>query len=413
MLRLVPDRLRTRQPEALDVLRVPAFRRLFLSGTFEDVAYNVRAATISWLMLELTGSALWVGLAMGVRVIPGLAFGPLGGVAADLLSRRNLLLAGEVALAAISATAAVLALTTGLQPWQLLAISAAGASVGAFLSPAAWAMIADLVPAHRLTSANGLIGTSASSGEMIGPAIAGFVIAALSGGAAFVLSAAAFASAAALLLRLPAEPARRTHATVRSVLADLKAGARYVVRTKPLPWLIPLLGVTNILGVAIFPLVPVYARDVLDAGPTGFGLLAGAIGVGFLCGSVLIATLGNYRRRGVVIIVTNVVWDACMVGFSFSTWLPLSMALLFVLGLAGIYWFNAMVTLWQSSATPDMRGRVMSVFAMADALFPLGWVYGGALAEVVGIQAAIWISAAGGTPVVLLLFALSPALRKT
>jgi predicted MFS family arabinose efflux permease len=247
---------------------------------------------------------------------------------------------------------------------------------------------------------------------MIGPAIAGFVIAAAGGGAACVLSAAEFASAALLLLRLPADPIRRGHATVTSVLADLKAGARYVVRTQPLPWLIPLLGVTNILGGAIFPLVPVYARDVLHAGPAGFGLLAGAIGVGFLCGSLLITAFGNYWRRAFVIVVGNVVWDACMVGFSFSTWFPVSMALLFMMGLAGIYWFNAMVTLWQSSATPEMRGRVMSVFAMTDALFPLGWVYGGALAEVVGIHAAIWISAASGTPVVLMMFALSPSLRK-
>lgn len=403
---------RWRRPEALEVLSLATFRRLFLGMASIEMGVHVRGAAISWLAFDLTGSSLWVGLAAGVRVFPSLFLGPFGGIAGDIFSRRLVIVLAGVVLAISTLVVATLVLTGKIAPWHLLALSVVTASAGAFLMPATWASVADLVPPARLTRANGLLSVVNSSGEMVGPAVAGALIAAWGAGAAFGLAGIAYGMAALLLMRLPSERIRRVGVSERSVLADLREGALYVRKTQPLPWLIPLLAITNLIGVAIFPLIPVYASEILDVGPVGFGLLSGSMGVGFLTAALVISVFGNFRSRAVAILIGTIAWDASAVGFAFSRIFPLSMLLLFIMGVAGLIWWNAVITLFQSSATAAMRGRVMSVFVMAEAMFPLGWLYGGALGELVGPQNALLISAAGATPVTLLLFGLSPTLRR-
>ena len=136
------------------------------------------------------------------------------------------------------------------------------------------------------------------------------------------------------------------------------------------------------------------------------------MGAGLLLGSVAIALFGNYRRRGLVIVLAGVAWDACMVGFGFSRLFPLSLTLLFGMGVAGSYWMNAVITAFQSTTTPALRGRVMSLYVISMQMFPLGWLYGGALAAALGNEWALIVSAAGGTPIAIAAYALSPGLRR-
>jgi hypothetical protein len=168
----------------------------------------------------------------------------------------------------------------------------------------------------------------------------------------------------------------------------------------------------NLMAVAVMPLVPVYAKEVLDVGATGYGLLAGAIGAGFLAGALVIAAFGNFPRKGLTMLLAGMVWDGCAVGFGFSRSLPLSMALLFFMALSGPFWFNAGLTTFQTRAGPEMRGRVMSVWAMAAEMFPIGWLIGGTMAEAFGNEQALIISALAGTPVALVFFLFSPSFRR-
>ena len=239
----------------------------------------------------------------------------------------------------------------------------------------------------------------------------GVVIARANTESAFWLVAGGYAAGALLLLRLNTRETA-SGARERSILRGIRDGLAYARRTQPLPWLFVLVAANNLLGVAVFALIPTYARDVLAVGPAGYGLLSGVVGAGFLVGSIAIGLFGNYPRRGLVIVLAGAAWDACMIGFGFSRLFPLSLSLLFAMGVAGAYWVNAAVTAFQSTTTPALRGRVMSLYVISMQMFPLGWLYGGALATALGNEWALIVSAAGGTPLSILAYSLSPGLRR-
>jgi hypothetical protein len=233
------------------------------------------------------------------------------------------------------------------------------------------------------------------------------------GGEASVFWALAVIYGMAMVLLLwVAEPPRVRGELAMSVLEDIRVGLAYARRTQPLPWLIVLVMSQNLLGTAIFPLIPVYAADVLDVGPGGFGILAGSLGAGLLAGAVGVALWGNYRRRAMVMLVMGTVWDLCSIGFGFSRSFPLSMSLLFVMGISGAYWVNAVLVLFQEVSVSEVRGRVMSLYVLSMEMFPLGWLYGGAVAAWLGNEEALIISALGGTPIMVLGLVLSRQLRR-
>ncbi len=140
--------------------------------------------------------------------------------------------------------------------------------------------------------------------------------------------------------------------------------------------------------------------------------MGGVLGAGLLGSAVIVAVFGTYHRRAMVMLVTGLVWDICMVGFGFSRSYPLSLALLFTMGLSGVIWVNAALEMFQNAATEEMRGRVMALYVLSMDMFPLGWLFGGALAAWLGNEEALVISALGGTPIMLIAVVLSPALRR-
>ena len=400
-----------RRSGPLDVLSERGFGSLLMSLALLDLGVFMRIAAQSWVVFELTGSQLWVGAAAGVRAIPTLLIALFGGVLSDRMARQTVIFWSHIFLAALVALTAVLVATEEIEAWHFLLL-AVGAGVGtAFEAPAFFALIPDIVRPSRLPRANGMVALVSSTGEMAGPAIVGFAIASSGADTAFWIVTGAYLLGAVLILRVPKmerEPTDRSG----SVLSEVREGIAYVGRTQPLPWLIVLVMANNLLGVAIFPLMPVYAEDVLDVGPRGFGVMGGVFGAGLLVGALLVSYFGIYRRRMMVILVTATVWDAGMVSFGFSRSYPLSLAILFTMGLAGIPWVNAVLTLFQTAAVEKMRGRVMAIYVIAMDMFPLGWLYGGAVAAWLGNEEALIISAIGGTPLVLLAMAFSPKLRR-
>ncbi len=399
------------RPAGLDVLAMPVFRRLLVAEVLFDVSSNMRLAAQSWLVLELGGSALWVGLAAGARGAPAVVLGLFGGVAADRLPRRSVLIAGWATLALLAAGTAGLLMTDKIEAWHIVAISAGTGLAIAFTVPSAYSLVASIVPGSRLSNALGLTSLSWSSMEMAGPAITGALLAVTSASTVFWLIGGAYACAVVALLRVP-EPPRERPKESASVLTDLKAGIAYVRKTQPLPVITLLAFEQNLMAVAVMPLIPVYAKDVLDVGAAGYGLLAGALGAGFLAGALTISAFGNFPRKGLTMVLSGSVWDGGAVAFGFSHSLPLSMALLFAVGYSGPFWFNAAVTAFQAKAGDEVRGRVMSVWAMAQEVFPIGWLVGGVLATTVGNERALVISALCGTPVALAFYLLSPSFRR-
>ncbi len=404
--------LRRIRPKGLDVLALPTLRRLLAAEVLFDVSSNMRLAAQSWVVLELGGSALWVGLAAGARGVPAVLFGLLGGLAADRSDPRRILVIGWAVLAAVAAATALLLAAEALELWHVVALSAVTGTAIAFTVPSAYSLISLVVPTKYLPNALGLISLSWSSMEMTAPAIAGVIIASSGAWAVFWLIAAGYISAILLLMRVqsPVKKRAKSHA---SVIADLKAGIAYVRRTPPLPVMTLLAFEQNLMAVAIMPLIPVFAKEVLEVGPTGYGLLAGSMGAGFVTGALTISAFGNFPRKGLTMMLAGAVWDGGAVAFGFSSSLALSMVILYFIGLSGPFWFNAAVSTFQAKSSEAMRGRVMSVWATAGEMFPVGWLVGGVIATLFGYREALIISAACGTPVAVVLFFLSPGFRRS
>ncbi len=386
------------------------FRSLLVGQGLFDIGISMRIAAQSWVVFELTGSQLWVGAAAGARAVPVLMFAIFAGVLADRLPRRRLLVVSGMWMAALVALTALITSTNVAEPWHYIVI-AFGLGIGATIyGPSFFAMVVTLVPRRQLSRANGIVAFVGTSGEMVGPLLTGLIIAGVGAGTVFWIVSIGYLGGALLMLRVK-EPTR-VAPVGRASFTEIKEGLAYVRGTQPLPWLIALVMLQNLFAVAIFPLMPVYADDVLDVGPSGFGLMGGAFGAGLLGSSAIVAVFGTHHRGSMVMLATGFVWDVCMVSFGFSRSFPLSLALLFSMGLVGVIWVNAALTMFQNSATEEMRGRVMSLYVLSMDMFPMGWLIGGSLAAWLGNEEALIVSALGGTPIMLLGLLLSPALRR-
>jgi MFS family permease len=371
----------------------------------------MRMAAQSWVVLALTGSAMWVGMAAGARAVPIILLAAFAGVAADRFPRRLILFFSMVWMAGIVAATALVTISGKAEAWHYVALAFAVGIGATFHGPSFFALVTSIVPPAQRARANGMVSFVGTSGEMTGPLIAGLLIAASGAGQVFSIVSFGYFAGAMLILRVK-EPAHAERTDRSSPVTELREGLKYASRTQPLPWLIVLVMLQNLFAVAIFPLMPVYAEQVLDVGASGFGLMGGALGAGLLGSSVIVTVFGTHRRRALVMFFAGVVWDICMVSFAFSRIFPLSLFFLFVMGLGGVVWVNAALTIFQNVSSEVMRGRVMALYVLSMEMFPLGWLVGGLLATWLGYEQALIVSALFGTPVMALGLVLSPSLRR-
>jgi len=403
-----PARL-PRQP-ALEVLAIADFRYLWLSGTGGAFAFSLRFFATSWLVLELTNSPFWVGLVGGVTTVPMIALGLFGGALAERWDRRRVLIAIRAMLAALTITTGLLVFSEAVRPWHLLVLSLGYGVLFAVFEPARWTFVVDLVGRQRIFAANALMATAHNVSEMAGPLMAGYVVAAYGVDSLFFGAGGLYVVTGLLLLAVRSR--RRTSSQVKdSILKEIAAAIAFVRRTPPLTSMF-LMVMTSFFGAAIIPMIPVYARDVLDAGPTGFGILGSSMGAGFLMGAILASLKGDVGRKALGIVLMTAVWDTGALVFAFSDSFLLSAITVFVMGVSGSIWFTLMTTLLQSSVPDEMRGRVMGMFTVANEFFGIGVILSGALASLVTNWFPMVVGVMGSSPLVLLIYWRSPRLRR-
>lgn len=405
---------RTRRPRVLRVLAIPGFARLLASEALFDIGSVARTAAQSWVMYDLTGANLWVGIVSGMRSIPILVLPIFTGAIADRFDKRKLLAFVRVGLAIVSIIQAILLAIGIIEPWHMLALALAAGTVVSFALPTFWAYLADLVPARSLSRATALVMMGQNAGEMAGPVIVGWIIASAGADWAYTIIAGVYLLSAIFILNAhKGRYAASESEDKPTYYESLKQGIAYARKNPVLPWLFIMNASVNITGVAIFPLMPEYATKILDIGPVGFGVMSTVLGVGLAIGSITVAFFGLPRRVMPTIIVSSFIWDFGMIGFGFSRIYPLTLALLFVMGIAAMFWINAITNLFQRQAIGEMRGRVMALYSIGMGLFPLGWTFGGTLSALIGNEATLIVSAIGGTPLVLLAMLLTPGLRRS
>ena len=336
---------------------------------------------VGWLVLTLTDSALWVGVAAACRGMPSLLCSPIGGVLADRFERKTLVAISQGGVAIIAASMAFLNFTGVIQLWHVLLLTVAFGSIWSMNAPARLSMIPDLVPRADLLNAVALNFMALNVARALGPLIAGVVLATLGFGELFALAALFYALivVTTLMIRVPVRP---KVVTGESFVGNITEGVRYLRGNRALFTVLACALFVILVGMPFVTLIPVFARDVLDVGELGLGMMAGAAGVGSLIASFGMAMVRGYRRPGVFLVVSAFVFGLSLIAFGLSEVYVLSLVILLITGAANNMYITMNQTVNQMLVSDAMRGRVTSILLMEFGLVPLGAIAAGAAAEV-------------------------------
>lgn len=363
------------------------FRYLWLGVIFTQGGQWILNVALGWLMLVLTDSPLWVGLVGFFGGIPMVAIAVPAGILLDRFDRRNILLICQAGLAAIGVALAVLAILDIAQPWHLLVgafLNGAGMSVN---NAARQTMVPGLVPRGSIAGAIALTTAGQNGSRIVGPSIAGVLIGFFGVGGAFVFQATVLGIALLLTFALSIVPVAARAGTVMS--GGVLDGFRYVKNT---PIILDLTLLVTISMLLVFPylqLLPVFARDVLDSGATGLGIMMAFSGIGAVAGGLLSAPAARLPRKGLFLIWATIGYGVVVVAFAYSQWFILSTAMIFTGSLIASTYMSLNNTLMHMNVSDDVRGRVTGVYMMAWGLMPLGGLPMGLLAEVWGAPFAV------------------------
>lgn len=375
-------------------LKHRAFRRYWIGLFLSNIGSWMQTVAQGWLVLRLSDSALVLGLVTFAGSVPALVLAPFAGVAADRYDRRALLLATQ---ATQMASALLLAAATfwGFATVPLVAVLAIASGVAnAYTTPSHQSLFLDLVGPDDLLNAISLNSMQFNLSRVVGPMLAGFTIAVFGEPGCFLLNAVSFVAILIPLSLLPAmRPATRPSGGAWS---DLLIGLRFARRDRLLPPLLAICVGLGIFGTPAVTLAPLYARRLLDVGPKGLGGMLSAVGLGAVLMALLIAWLGDFEKKGLAILAASSAFALSLAGLALSRRYGLALAFLALLGGAMMSSSSLINTLMQKRAPAILRGRVISLYALAWSGFvPIGNLQAGAVAEHFGAAASLWVGAAG------------------
>ena len=338
-----------------------------------------------WLVYQMTGSPLYLGIVSFAPAIPALTLTLWAGVIVDRLPKRNLLVMTQTVLMLSAFTLAADYFLGWVQPWHVVILALVNGTVQALDAPTRQAIVVDMVGREDLMNGIALNSAMFNSARILGPSIAGIVLALVGAGWCFVLNGISFIAVIAglLMMQFPVfVPKPRTGSSI----AQLREGLSYIRHHETIRSLIMLVAVANLFAMGYSALLPAFAQDVLHAGELGLGMMMTAIGTGALTGALLLASLGNSWRKGVLLTVGNLFFPIMILCFAFSQWLPLSLVFLVGAGF-GFMTQNATAnTLVQAIVPDELRGRVMSVYMLVfQGFFPIGSLIAGSIAQRFGI----------------------------
>ncbi len=391
--RMRPARINIRL-HTLDSLRHRDFRLLWLSTACLGGGFWIQQLTVGWLAYELTRSAFFTSLAVGTQNLPCLIGGPMGGVVADRWDRRRLLMAVFLSQAAITAGFAAVLILGRAEPWHVFAFAAAIGTAWAVSDPARVAIIPNVVPRQNLVNVYALNGLAFNATRFIMPVLAGFLIVWLGAGHTVLLGTVAYLGASTALFLLRTSHAGDTDGPRSREKGSFTEGLRYV-KGEPLVMAIILMGLMPplLFGPFINGLLPVYASEVYGVGAPGLGFLMAAIGVGSIVGTTVLASVGDVRYKGRILIASLAAVSAMMLLFSRSGSYELSLPLVALLFVAVMSYFITGSALMQSLVPDHLRGRVSSIGIMVFGFSPLGSLVSGTLAQQFGVQTATSLAA--------------------
>ncbi len=411
--RNVPFTPRLSRPSTFAALRHRNFRLWFFGQMVSLMGTWMQRVAQGWVVYLLTGSNMALGTVSFMGSLPTLFLMLPAGAVADRAPKRNLLIVTQIVMMALAFALAALAASGVLQVWHVAALAFGLGICNSFDAPARHALVAEMVEDRRdLMNAIALNSTLFNVARVVGPAIGGVLLASVGAAACFALNGFSFLAAVLALWRMRFPPSPTVEHS-EPLLAQVGSGLSYVRNHEVVRTMISLSGVSALFGFFYATLMPAIAADVLQVGESGLGALNAAIGVGALIGSLLVASLGTFRRKGALLTVGSLIFPTALLLFSWSRSLSLSLATLIVVGFAFMTQNSTINTLVQSLAPDALRGRVASVFVLAFfGTSPFTALLAGALAEAFGPAVAVGIGAAINLAFALGVLVVVPKLRR-
>jgi MFS family permease len=375
-------------------LSIRDYRWLWIGYLFSFGAIMMQMVARGWLVVELTDSAFLLGLVWSMWGFSVLIFSPIGGVIADRMDKRNLLIIAQAGIGAVTVAMAVLIQFDLIQFWHLLAGSFLSGVIFAFMMPARQAFIADLVGDHELMNAIALSTSAMNLMRVAAPAIGGILVELIDVSGVYWVIVVFYFFVIASLLMIKPRGVTVPKGGREGMVTELVGGFRHVWERRALVSLLIVAFLAVFLGWNYVAFMPAIAADVLKTGASGFGILMAASGIGALAGSLGVASMGNYRWKGAVMTGALIAFALTLIVFGFVQNYFVAIGLISVVGLTSFAFMTVNNTLVQILAAPHMRGRVVSLMMMTWGFQSFGVLPFGFLADQVSIGFAIGLGGA-------------------
>jgi MFS family permease len=374
-------------------LRHRNFQLFFTGQLISLIGTWMQSVAQSWLVYRLPGSSALLGLVAFAGQIPIFLLSPIAGYAADRVSRHRLVIATQSTSMALALALAALTLTNRIRIWELFVLSALLGVANAFDIPARQSFLVEMVGREDLMNAIALNSSMFNGARIIGPAIAGILVAKIGEGWCFFANGISYIAVLWGLLLMQVNPFRPAPATM-SAWHTIREGFRYVARTAPIRAIVQLIAIVSFAGLPYLVLMPIFADRILHSGAEGLGILMGANGLGALGGALLMASRTALKGFTIWIPSAAAVFAFSLAGFAGSSQLWLSCAMLFTAGFALMIQVGASNTLIQSIVPDHLRGRAMSVYSMMYiGVGPFGALAAGFAADSFGVRLTLFAGA--------------------
>jgi MFS family permease len=389
------DAQTSRLAVTLRALRHRNFQLFFSGQLISLIGTWMQNIAQAWLVYRLTGSSLLLGSVSFAGQIPVFLVAPFGGTIADRHNRQRVVIGTQTASMILAFILAALTLTGTVQVWHIFVLAASLGVVNAFDIPARQAFLVEMVGREDLMNAIALNSSMFNGARIVGPAIAGVLVASIGEGWCFFANGVSYIAVIIGLLLMHVQAPRKL-AVNGSHLEHIIEGFRFVKRTRPIRYILSLLGLVSLVAMPYTVLMPIFADRILHGGARGLGLLMGATGVGALLGALTLAARSGLSGLGRWIAMAAGGFGFFLVLFSFSRYFWLSAGLLIPVGFCMMLQMSSSNTMIQAMVPDRLRGRVMSVYSMMFmGMAPFGALLGGALADRLGAPIAVSMGAVG------------------
>jgi MFS family permease len=386
-----PDRPsgRSRLHQTFAALKYPNYRLWFFGQLISLVGTWTQGTAQGYFVYELTKSPEYLGYVGFAAGLPTWIFMLYGGVIADRVPRRWLLVITQTAMMLLAFILAVMTFLGVIQPWHIILLAFLLGTAQAFDTPARLAFVPELVEREDLTNAIALNSTMFNMATTVGPAVAGITYAALGPGWCFTINGISFIAVIIALLVMKLKP-WKPPATRVPGFRNMAVGLRFVAGHSVVRTIVLGIGTVSLFGLGYVTLFPAWAVDILGGDAATTGLLHSARGLGALIGALTIASLGRFQFRGRLLTIGSFVFPVLLIVFAFIRWLPLSLVTLAVMGWGFMIFINLSNSLVQTQVPDEVRGRAMSVYSMSFfGLMPIGALLAGQAAGIIGEPATV------------------------